>query len=494
MNNNPYTTNATAQGYSRYGVPVPAQLTSPYRQPSFTGMPHWQGRNISHTAHLAQRLQLPYFPGQQRQMFASYLNPGFTGPGSTRIADVQPRMRQRKKSAPVYVPTPHTSEHTPKSSATGNPNRPHPRKSEHSPDDGKRCTDSFSQTSSASGINQSAESAETSTSDDTGMLPGAFAGSSVNPHSSLQNDTHLQVLMAELWAATLNYETTFGIPPSNALLARAFHSLLQQNQNYKTPLLPTPTAFNQPPVHWMPANSQQCFDVIQCLNLYRNQRVYGDVIHVTDYKSAGLGRAHIYPLHIKFRIWFPEAFQRLPSQQIKAMKVEGNLAFNQSEVAAYVKKYSEGAFYDPRLQKVKHAKEIPIYLKATALIDEANRRITPESQQVLNHIQSLLGQPITADILIFFNKHQGGIARHYDEASGINTRFLFRLPDQEFKSVPIAELSNKYRKLQAKIKPIDDEKLKSYVFGLGAEAFMRDFTISKIKLRSSEVSLLPKED
>ncbi|WBA83699.1 hypothetical protein [Endozoicomonas sp. GU-1] len=426
-------------------------------------------------------------------MFTSYLNPGFTGPGSTSIADVQPRMRQRKRSAPVHVPTPHTSEHTPKSTATGNPNRPHPRKSEHCPDDGKRYTDGFSQTSSAKGINKSAESAEASLPEDNGMLPGAFAGSSIDPHSSLQNNTHVQVLMAELWAATLNYENTFGIPPSNTLLARAFHLFLQQNQNYKAPLLPTPTTFNQPTANWMPSHSQHCLDVIECLNFSRNQRIYGDIIHVTDFKSAGLGTAQIYPLHIKFRIWFPEAFKALPNQQIKAMKVEGSLKFDQSEVAAYIKKHPEGAFYDARLQNVKHAKEIPIYLIATALIDEASRRITPESQQVLTHIKSLFGQPITADILKFFSKHQGGIACHYDEASGISTRFLFRLPAPELKSVPIAELSNKYRKLQAKIKPIDDEKLKSYIFGFGAEAFMRDFDINKIKLRSSEVSLLPKE-
>lgn len=531
MNNNPYTPTSTAQVYPQHGARVPLQLTSPQRQPPSAGMPNWQGRDISHIAQLAQLLQASYFLDQQGQMFTCHFNPGFAGLNSARIAavqphvrqnnaqphmrqnNVQPHMRQNKKPAPAHISTPHTPEHRPDSPATSNP--PPTRTSEHNPGYAKKGPGSFSQTSnppssqqdteqtthtsSANRNKESSEGAEASTTKDSKVLAEAFASSPVDHLSRLQTAAQIQRLMAGLYATRHSYDNNIGMLPYNSLPAATSHLFLQQNQNYKIPLLPTPGVSNQLPSNWIPYYIKQCTEVIQCLNHYQGQRIYGNITYVKVNKSAGLGNAYLYPLHIKFRIRFPGAFKELSSKLIYNMRVEGNLTFNQSKIAAYVQKHALGAFYDPNLQNVKPAKDIPINLQATALIDSANRRITPERitpecQKVLNHIRSLFGQPITADILVFFNQHQGGIAVHYDEATGISTRFLFRLPDEELKNVPIEELSKKYPKLQAQINPINDEILKSYVFGLGSETFMRDITIHRIKLRSSKVSFLPKED
>ncbi|WP_257286163.1 hypothetical protein [Endozoicomonas sp. SESOKO1] len=513
MNNNPYKPTSTAQGYLQHSVPVTPQLTSRQRQPSFAGMPNWQGRDIRHAAHLAQLLQSPYFPGQQGRSLMPHFNPNLTGIDRATIAAVQPHMRLTRKPAHAHTPGLHTPAHH-NSSAISHANIP-PRTTEHNPEQAKRSssqsfyqksisnnprpsqqdTEYTSHTSPTNSVSESTEGSETSTIKDGELLDDAFVSSSVDSHTSLQTGAQRQTLTADLLPTSLSHENDMGMFPSNnPLLAAAFHLLSPQNQHYKQPLLPTPEPIYQQPYGWMPFQNMRSSEVIQFLNQYHNQRVCGEIIFVTDYKSGGLGYAHLYPLDIKFRIKFPEAFRALTKEQIMNMGVEGYLLFNQRKLGQYVKQHSEGAFYNSSLQKAKHARDIPICLHATALIDDFNRRITPESQHILTHIQSLFEQSVTADIIVFFDKHQGGIARHCDETTGISTRFLFRLPNQLLKNVPIKELTNKYTKLQAQINPVDDEALKSYVLGVGSKTFIRDLAINRIILRSREVTLLPADE
>ena len=173
-------------------------------------------------------------------------------------------------------------------------------------------------------------------------------------------------------------------------------------------MLQTPGFQNQQSYD-LPIQTRQCSEVMECLQHFQNKRIYGHMHFVTPYQSAGVGSGQVGHLHVKFRIKFPEAFKALPKDQMMSMRVEGNLTLNHSRLKEHVEQQSKGAFYDnPLSQKANSARDIPICLQATALIDEANRRITPEILTITSHIQSLIGKQVTADILFFSTWPQRG--------------------------------------------------------------------------------------
>ncbi len=398
-----------------------------------------------------------------------------TGLNSATIATVQPQSLLNTVSTSASSKTPQNPMYTPSSSAVSDPYIPPTRSSSHNPEQVKRrCLDSnyqlpvtaknlppqqgIAQTSNTSAPNRTNETFEGSgraKKNDSGVLLEEYVSSSDEIHSNQQRTTQTQ-------------------------------------KQKHAPFLQTPDFQNQQSYD-LPIQTRQCSEVMQCLQHFQNKRIYGDIHFVTPYQSAGVGSGQIGHLPAKFRITFPEAFKALTKEQMMNMRVEGNLTLNQSKLVEYVQQTSEGTLNNLLFQKAKGARDIPICLQATALIDEANRKITPETQQILTHIQSLFTHPVTADIILFFNQHQGGIARHYDEASGISTRFLFRLPDEQFKNIPVHELKDQYTKLQAQVNELNEDRLKNYVLALGSEVFMRDLTIHRIMLRSSEVSFLPNE-
>ena len=405
-------------------------------------------------------------------MYTYSYNPSLTGLNSGSIAAVQPQVLVNTASAPTPSATPHHSVYAPSSSAVSDPYIPPTRPSSHNPEQVKRrCLESSYQppvtaknlppqqgiaqtlnTSPPNRVNVTSEGSGRAAKNDSGVLREECFSSSDDNHSKQKRTS---------------------------------------TQN-NTPLSQPPGYLYQQP-YGLPIQTRQGSEAMQCLHHCLNKRIYGDIHYVTDYQTAGVGRGQIGHLPAKFRITFPEAFKALTKEQMMSMRVEGNLTLNQSKLFEYVQQTSEGTLNDLLFQKTKSARDIPVCLQATALIDEANRRITPEIQTITSHIQSLIGKQVTAGVLFFQPAHKGGIACHHDEASGIKTRFLFRLPEQ-FRDTPISELSNCYSTLQAKVTTtMSESALRSYVLELGSEYFMSSAKKGRINLFSDDVFLVPNE-
>ncbi|WP_257264478.1 hypothetical protein [Endozoicomonas sp. ONNA2] len=549
MNNFPLRT----PEYDQHSVPEQLQLTHPQQQPPYVPIPYWQRWNITHTNHAVPLLHQPTnFPNQQEPTFTSYSTP----PGYTRfnspVLVVQPQMQYNLSPEPAYIPHTPYSAATSNPGVPCSETCEHETGYASSCPEGFSA--SFAQHDTEHSIHTlpaslhetigGAETAATICNEVSHVtLPDS-------DHTSLQTATQIpQMPITNAYLPPLNpvnnvhmvrfyplpvpffhfsspqnqidwepspppersdqmYDGSFNAENTEEIAGFSSLSLCEKNEtaaNYSanqmkadhsnpeaTTVYPPQGYVNQQPLNWMSFHSKEHAEVMKYLNHFRNKQISGEIFYVTPQKCNCLGSTHHGKLKIKLRIRLPEEFCVFSVEKIKSMKVDGKLTFNPYQIDEYIQNQSEGAFYDERLQGAKHAKYIPICLAANAFIDN-NRRITAQSLRILSHIQSLFGQQVDADVVYFFENHKGGIARHFDEESGIYTRFVFKLTDQKFK-LPIEEPFKRYPRLRAKILPLDDVTLKAYVYGLGDSTFMRDYSIRNIQLYSSEVSFFTNDD
>ncbi|WP_419834655.1 hypothetical protein [Endozoicomonas atrinae] len=274
---------------------------------------------------------------------------------------------------------------------------------------------------------------------------------------------------------------------------------------YSTPQQTVPLtilqSYSQTPLVTTPFKVVEVMEIMGLITSNCGKTVTAKVDGIARNQNYGTGNIQLGRFNLKVGLHFSSPFT---TTDRSSFIIQGKLSFPSTQkISQYLYSQPLGCFCDKDQQK-QPISSIPIFLKCdnaeltsttqSTVPTDANESQEPnqEISKIRDHLKTMNGQRVNANIVFFDHKHVGGIACHTDPASGYLTYFMFKTPP-EYSSIPTPTLRDTFSCLEATIShSMSDTELSDYVESLGSESFQNQDTKRKgeIRLFSHDIILL----